>query len=184
MVNRMVFPSQETPKTDRFCSPRLFNFTHGRIELHRRMPRQIRRNPSDSHVVLIEFGGESTPFTDLISCLSGTLSLWTDTGSSHDVIIEPSDVFCFHLRRLVNQAGKYTPEPFTFPKHIYLDQFLFENLDLANQKRNAERRLLDEISELARMKEGLTRHNVCISLVIVDGLYLIGQAEQRYHQRS
>ncbi|XP_006455181.1 hypothetical protein AGABI2DRAFT_226546 [Agaricus bisporus var. bisporus H97] len=139
--------------------PRLFNFTHGHIELHRRIPKQSKRAPSDSHIVLIEFGGETTPYTDLISCLSGTLSKWTDTGSSHDVIIEPSDVFCFHVRRAVNQEGKFSPEPFSFPKYIYLDQFLLENLELANETRLGERKLLDGISELTRMKEGLTQHN-------------------------
>lgn len=144
--------------------PRLFNFTHGHIELHRRIPKQSKRAPSDSHIVLIEFGGETTPYTDLISCLSGTLSKWTDTGSSHDVIIEPSDVFCFHVRRAVNQEGKFSPEPFSFPKYIYLDQFLLENLELANETRLGERKLLDGISELTRMKEGLTQHNVGGSL--------------------
>lgn len=138
--------------------PRLMHFTHGRIELHRRMPAG-RRYSSDSHAVLVEFGNEKIPYTDLISCLSGTLSSWTDTGSSHDVIVQPSEVFCFHLQRLVNEAGKYSVEPFTFPKFIYLDQFLLENLDLANKIRVAERRILDEISELSAMKEGLTRHN-------------------------
>ncbi|KAF9453345.1 hypothetical protein P691DRAFT_719810 [Macrolepiota fuliginosa MF-IS2] len=153
-----LIESQLKPQSENESS-RLFNFTYGHMELHRRMPRQMRRSPSDSHIVLVEFGGEAIPYTDLISCLSATLSMWTDAGSAHDVIIEPSEVFCFHLRRQVNQAGKYAPEPFTFPEHIYLDQFLFENLDLANQKRNAERKLLDEVSRLERMKEGLTRHN-------------------------
>jgi len=139
--------------------PRLLHFTYGHIELYRRLPRQMRQHPSDGHVVLVEFGSEAAPYTDLISCLAGTLSLWMDSGSAHDVIIEPSEVFCFHLRRLVNQAGKYSPEPFAFPKSIYLDQFLFDNLELANQKRNAEQKLLEEISALTRMREGLTRHN-------------------------
>jgi hypothetical protein len=124
------------------------------------MPPGSRRYVSDSHAVVVEFGNEKIPYTDLISCLSGTLSTWTETGSSHDVIVEPSDVFCFHLQRLVNEAGKYNPEPFTFPKSIYLDQFLLGNLELANKTRVAERKILDEISELTRMKEGLTRHNV------------------------
>ncbi len=141
-------------------STRLFHFAHGHIELHRRMPRQTRQHSSDSHVVLIEFGSEAAPYTDLISCLAGTLSSWTDSGSSHDVIVKPSEVFCFHLRRLVNQSGKYSPEPFNFPPSIYLDQFLFDNLEIANQKRNAEQKLLEEISSLTRMREGLTRHNV------------------------
>ncbi|KXN88417.1 hypothetical protein AN958_07323 [Leucoagaricus sp. SymC.cos] len=139
--------------------PRLMHFTHGHIELHRRMPRGQRQYPSESQVVMIEFGNEKIPYTDLISCLSGTLSSWSDTGSSHDVIVEPSDVFCFHLQRLVNEAGKFNPELFTFPKFIYLDQFLLENLELANESRMAERKILEEISELTRMKEGLTRHN-------------------------
>lgn len=120
----------------------------------------MRQNPSDSHVVLVEFGSEAAPYTDLISCLAGTLSSWMESGSSHDVIVEPSEVFCFHLKRLVGQAGKFSPEPFTFPKFIYLDQFLFDKLELANQKRNAEQKLLEEISALTRMREGLTRHNV------------------------
>lgn len=163
MMNRKYISFLDDVPSNRRYRPRLFNFTHGHIELHRRMPKQTRRSPSDSHVVLVEFGSETTPYADLISCLSGTLSNWTDVGSSHDVIIEPSDVFCFHLRRALNQAGRYTSEPFSFPKHIYLDQFLLANLELANQTRIAERKLLDDISELTRMKEGLTQHNVGMS---------------------
>lgn len=135
------------------------HFTHGHVELHHHMP-QGTTYSSDSHVVVVEFGSEKIPFTDLISCLSGTLSSWTNTGSAHDVIIEPSDVFCFQLQRLVNQSGKYSPEPFIFPKSLYLDQFLLSNLELANKIRISERGMLDEISELSRTKEGLTRHNV------------------------
>lgn len=138
--------------------PRLMHFTHGHVELHHHMP-QGTTYSSDSHVVVVEFGSEKIPFTDLISCLSGTLSSWTNTGSAHDVIIEPSDVFCFQLQRLVNQSGKYSPEPFIFPKSLYLDQFLLSNLELANKIRISERGMLDEISELSRTKEGLTRHN-------------------------
>ncbi|KAJ3567931.1 hypothetical protein NP233_g6045 [Leucocoprinus birnbaumii] len=138
---------------------RLMYFTHAQVEIHRRMP-PGRRYYSNSHSVLVEYGNDKIPYTDLISCLSGTLSSWADNGeSTHDVIVNPSDVFCFRLQRLVNESGKHSPEPFTFPKSIYLDQFLLGNLELANKTRMAERRLLDEIAELTMMKEGLTRHN-------------------------
>lgn len=151
--------SSLTPLIHSFSSPRLMHFTHGHVELHHHMP-QGKRYSSDSHVVLVEYGNEKIPYSDLVSCLSGTLSTWTVDGSAHDVIIEPSDVFCFQLQRLVNQSGKYSPDPFIFPKSLYVDQFLLSNLELANKIRISERGMLDEIFELSRVKEGLTRHNV------------------------
>lgn len=150
--------SSLTPLIHSFSSPRLMYFSHGQVELHHRMP-QGKRYPRDNHVVPLEYGNENIP-SDLVSCLSGLLSTWTVAGSIHEVIIEPSDVFCFQLQRLVNQSGKYSPDPFVFPKSLYLDQFLLSNLELANKIRISEREMLGEISELSRVKEGLTRHNV------------------------
>lgn len=161
-----------------FSSPRLMHFTHGHVELHQRMP-QGKCYSSDSHVVVVEYGNEKVPYSDLVSCLSGKLSSWTPTGSAHDVIIEPSDVFCFQLQRLVSQSGKYSPDPFVFPKSLYLDQFLLSNLELANKIRISERGMLDEISELSRVKEGLTRHNVRVDTPTIRNSNL--QSEPRYY---
>jgi arginyl-tRNA synthetase len=58
---------------------------------------------------------------------------------------------------------KTTPDAFVFPKCIYLDQFLFHNLELANNKREMEREINAEIRELTAHRETLTHFNVSIT---------------------
>lgn len=140
----------------------LFSFTSCQIELNGRMPRRVSRNYGPGTVVHFEFGGDDSGPNDLLSCLSSVLSRFREGGSSHDVIIKPSELVGFQLKRLPSQSTatpKTTPDAFVFPKWIYLDQFLFHNLELANNKREMEREINAEIRELTAHRETLTHFN-------------------------
>lgn len=114
-------------------------------------------------VVVVEFG--HTPHNDLISCISDNLTRIGNRSSSHDVIIRPSDIISFQLKRASTSLSKTSPDPFVYQKTIYLDRFLFDNIQLTNSKRKQEREMLDEIHRLKVMKETLTRSDVSIFLL-------------------
>lgn len=148
-----------------FCSARLFHFFHGHAEIHGRIPKLSKTTPEGS-VVTVEVGDGLVP-NDLVSRLSAVLSTFTETGSTHDVIFEPSQLVMFHLKATRNNpsttlpnTAKSTSDVFIYPKYLYLDQFLVENLRLANEKRALEREMSAEIEALARKREFLTRYNV------------------------
>ncbi|PPQ90851.1 hypothetical protein CVT25_007386 [Psilocybe cyanescens] len=136
---------------------RLFSFTHGNVTLVKDAPVRANRNPEDGMVVTVEFGDHNI-HNDLISCISDNLTKTTSRYSSHDVIIKPSDVITFQLKRVPSSStSKTSPDPFAYPKSLYLDRFLFDNLALTNSKRKLERDMLDEIQKLKSYKETLTR---------------------------
>ncbi|KAF8805609.1 hypothetical protein BYT27DRAFT_7192382 [Phlegmacium glaucopus] len=138
---------------------RLFSFSYNTVKLIDKLP-QINNPPQTSTVVAVDFGGDSV-HNDLISCLSDNLNKFYRNGSRHEVIIKPSEVCTFHLRRAPVIAGhaKASPDPFVFPKSIFLDRFLFHNLEFTNEKRELEQRMTDEIKELMTHKATLTRFN-------------------------
>lgn len=88
----------------------------------------------------------------------------------HDVIIKPSDVIAFNLKRKLAPPGtpNTSPDPFVYPKSIFLDRFLFDNLALTNSKRKKEREILEEIKQLKAYKESLTHSDVSSALVFGD----------------
>ncbi|CCM03777.1 uncharacterized protein FIBRA_05924 [Fibroporia radiculosa] len=113
-------------------------------------------------------GAEDT--NDLISCLSGELGL-TDLNpdpSRQQVIFESSEVVAFQIVRdnapptytsSVGKGGRTDRTTFGYPKHVYLDQFMKSNLELANEKRGKQRELLAQIDELVAKKDALVRYN-------------------------
>lgn len=125
-------------------------------------------------VVKVDVRG-TDDMNDLVSCLSAELSL---TGvpadpSKQQVIFDPSGVVAFQLLRdgappsysaSQGSGGRAERRTFGYPKHVYLDQFLKENLALANEKRARQRGLLAEVEQLALKKNGLMRFNVRSSL--------------------
>ncbi|KAH9474579.1 putative ubiquitin carboxyl-terminal hydrolase K02C4.3 [Psilocybe cubensis] len=137
---------------------RLFSFTHGNVVLNNQDAAiKSNRSSEDGIVVTVEYG-DSVLHNDLISCISDNLNKIEPTCSSHDVIIRPSDVITFQLRRLPNaSSSKTSPDPFVYPKSLYLDRFMFDNLAFTNNKRKQERRMLEEIENLKAQKEKLTR---------------------------
>ena len=113
-------------------------------------------------VVAVEFGGDNA-HNDLISCLTDNLNKFQRNGiSRHDVIVKPSEVCVFHLKRapVIPGHSKASPDPFVFPKSFFLDRFLFHNLEFTNEKRELEHRMKDEIKDLTAYKTLLTRSNV------------------------
>ncbi|KAF8639202.1 hypothetical protein AX17_001688 [Amanita inopinata Kibby_2008] len=138
---------------------RLFFFRHGSVEYYAGVTRRLRRAQGDGFVVVVDVGLENIP-NDLIGALSANLSRYTDTGSSHEVIVDPSDVVAFQLNYHRQATGsRQNLDTFVYPKTIYLDQFLLTNVELANQKRQLERDMHAEIAKLVAEKETLTRFN-------------------------
>jgi hypothetical protein len=126
------------------------------------MPRKFKRtSPDDGFVVLVDVGMENIP-NDLIGTLSANLSRYSDSWSSHDIIIEPSDVLAFQLAYKRQSSSRSNLDPFFYPKTLFLDRFLMSNVELANQKRRQEKDMNAEIVNLTTQKETLTRYNVCI----------------------
>jgi hypothetical protein len=81
--------------------------------------------------------------------------------SRHDVIVKPSEVCVFQLKRapVIPGHAKASPDPFVFPKSFFLDRFLFHNLEFTNEKRELEHSMKAEIKELTALKASLTRSN-------------------------
>ena len=131
------------------------------MRLTNKLPHPIDSPVQNGTVVAVEFGGDSV-HNDLVSCLTENLNKFQRNTSRHDVIIKPSEVCAFHLKRAPTISGhaKASPDPFVFPKSFFLDRFLFHNLEFTNEKRELEQNIKAEINELATYKATLTRSNV------------------------
>jgi hypothetical protein len=145
-----------------FCSSfyrRIFSFTHGRISLGPSGTyAHVDAHPGSASVVTVGFGGEN-PYNDLVSCMEFVLTKTTNSHISYDVILAPSDVIGFQLTHLpVNSSS--SPDPFVYPKTLYLDRFLFKNFALTNEKRGIENKMRQEIQELTHQRAALTQFNV------------------------
>ena len=154
--HRQVSPIFQTENSD----SRLFSFTYSTVKLINKLP-QITSPPQIGTVVTVEFGGDSV-HNDLISCLTDNLNKFDRNISRHDVIIKSSEVCVFYLKRapIIPGHAKASPDPFVFPKSIFLDRFLFHNLEFTNEKRELEQKIMAEIKELMAYKATLTRFNV------------------------
>ncbi|TFK29498.1 hypothetical protein FA15DRAFT_664043 [Coprinopsis marcescibilis] len=137
----------------------LFEFSSVMVELSNRLPRKVSRNHKGS-VVALEVppnGGG-----DLVSRLTSLLSRFDEGKSTHDVIVEPSEMISFKLvRHPPPDDGQKKPEaiPFQFPKSFFLDQFLFRNLEISVRKQTQQLDLSREIEELKQQRETLTHLN-------------------------
>jgi len=150
----------------------LFTFTHGRVTFSVAngisSVTRVSPNTQPGMVVSVEIGG-NTSHNDLISCISDHLNEYTPSQTRHSVIITPSEVISFQLKRVPNPPGssKPSPDPFVYPKTIYLDRFLFSNLDTTNFKKRKEISMLKQIKELKAYKEVLTQSDVSPSILIM-----------------
>ena len=109
----------------------------------------------DMTVVKVDIRGVPEA-NDLLSCLSQ--ELFPERHQRQQVIFKPSEVVAFQLIR--NHPTNGDREIFSFPSHLYLDQFLKENVELANSRRKLQWDLNAEIEKLNRRKLELTRHEV------------------------
>ena len=142
------------------CRPRLFHFLHGQSD------NDPRKYPNETELVTVTVGGNTAgENNDLISCLSAQLSAPLDQPARQELIFEPSDVVAFELvGRTSSQSTSFGSErkAFRYPKHIYLDQFLQANVELANAKRAEQREMNDELEKLFVRRKSLTSFDVGI----------------------
>ncbi|KAG5637216.1 hypothetical protein H0H81_005379 [Sphagnurus paluster] len=146
-------------KREEESQPYLFHFKHARVESKGGTSKIVQTINESANVVNVEVGDNVVP-NDLVSRLSNNLSQHDGTCTMSDVIVEPMEVVAFHLKTLSGVTpgpGKPPPEPFIFPKHFYLDRFLLENVDVAEQKRTQEREMQAEIEEMTKKRDFITR---------------------------
>ncbi|KAL4076724.1 hypothetical protein V8B97DRAFT_2022016 [Scleroderma yunnanense] len=153
-VDQFIFNGQPAP------NPRLFHFLYGsntseHVEvLQETSIVPIAVNPPDG-------GGEAN---DLIGRLSSQLSNPQDSSEKQSVIIEPSEVVAFQLSRSssshLNSTGTSADrKPFTYPKSVYLDQFLKENVEFAENRRRQQHEMYAEAQKLILHKKSMTHFN-------------------------
>ncbi|KAJ6537423.1 hypothetical protein DFH09DRAFT_1178175 [Mycena vulgaris] len=137
---------------------RLFHFTFCKIHSPVTGPPETVFESDSGHVVAIEINPEA-PSNDLVARLSQTFNIYNEDGSSdHQLIREPSEMVTFEITVHSNSSSGTTPEPFVYPKSIYMDEFLAVNLDLANETRMSQRQIQKQIEELTTEKRDITRH--------------------------
>ncbi|KAJ6476980.1 hypothetical protein C8R45DRAFT_1008456 [Mycena sanguinolenta] len=142
---------------------KLFNFTHCRVHIPTTGPPERIYEPDFGHVVNIDVHPEAPgPTNELVARLSQQLNTYNSDGSStHNLIQRPSEVVTFEIA--VVKGGSSTtvagasPEPFAYPKCIYMDQFLEANVDLANETRASQMQIQKELEQLATKRRDITR---------------------------
>ncbi|KAF9467199.1 hypothetical protein BDZ94DRAFT_1249830 [Collybia nuda] len=149
-------------KSEEDVDVHLFHFFHGNAEIRGHSPK-VNRKIHDGSVVIVEIGDGLSP-NDLVSRLATSLNQYSETGSVHEVIFEPSQLVMFQIKWVPNNTASTGPaksssDAFFYPKSFYLDQFLVGNLTIANQKRAQERQMLEEIEALAKEKAFITHFN-------------------------
>ncbi len=106
---------------------------------------------------------------DLVSALSARMA-HSEIPSKQLVIFEPSDVVTFHLVRhdtlpSYSRSPSLPRQPFRYPKHIYLDQYMKENVEISSAKWRQQREIAEMIQNLTLRENALKKHQVrtCIS---------------------
>ena len=145
-------------------SPQVFFFSYSRINTQSSGEVVIH----EDCLVQVETGDDGESENDLISRLTSSLSRYHDTGSEHDVILEPSEVIAFHLRNTqsatssANAPALLHQKPFKYPKTLYLDRFLSDNFQLADAKRKQQMEITDQIQKLTAQRNSITHCNVSL----------------------
>ncbi|KAJ7594362.1 hypothetical protein C8J56DRAFT_926565 [Mycena floridula] len=127
---------------------RLFHYSVGR-------PKMNHRSTEEGCIVDIEMSHESNlGRNELVSRLSSKLTAHRLT-DFRDAIIEPSEVVAFNLKPPHRVLSNPVPEPMTYPRVIYMDQFLASNMDIALAKSHQEKTMNQEIQQLNERKTAL-----------------------------
>ncbi|KAF7350731.1 Glycoside hydrolase family 79 protein [Mycena sanguinolenta] len=126
---------------------KLFNFTHCRVHIPATGPPE-RVSPG--------------PTNELVARLSQQLNTYNPDGSStHHLIQRPSEIVTFEIAVIKGgfstSGGGASPEPFAYPKCIYMDQFLEANVDLANETRASQMQIQKDLEQLAKKRRDITR---------------------------
>lgn len=136
--------------------------------------------------VHVEYGMTNV-HEDLVQRLSMTLTQELNPlHFKYEVILEPApDVVAFVLQ---NYGKCLSPPALTYPKRIYMDQFLNESTEFAHQKQQEVRDMQEAVRTLWDRKQALTRFNVCVAdvhfTIIVAEHEALGREEQRYPEGS
>ncbi|RPD52248.1 hypothetical protein L226DRAFT_474460 [Lentinus tigrinus ALCF2SS1-7] len=123
--------------------------------------------------------GSSPDSNDLLSALAAEFAppdtLKNKAPMRRHVIFEPSEVIAFELVRDSAPPSydaaigrKNERSTFRYPKSLYLDQFMRDSYELANQKRMTQRGLLDGIKDLEARKQKLLHFNDKGTLRVAD----------------
>ncbi|PPQ99320.1 hypothetical protein CVT24_009188 [Panaeolus cyanescens] len=139
---------------------RLFSFKHGRVTIYNDGRGPVFETPKETGMVVNISSGQPDSANDLISAITQCLSSYTEEASMHEVIITPSEVIGFNLRRGARSSvSKSSLDPFSYPKTLYLDRFMFDSLQLTTEKHEQERRLNEKIQDLMRTRRTLVTNN-------------------------
>ncbi|KAF7982834.1 hypothetical protein HWV62_25790 [Athelia sp. TMB] len=113
--------------------------------------------PDVTSIVSVTVGSNSNEGSqDLMSCLSAQFAPpGNEAQRKQNVILELSDIVAFELHPGYRGSAK-DRKPFSFPKVIYLDQFMQENADFAQAARARQRAISEEVDKLTLRKKSLT----------------------------
>jgi hypothetical protein len=147
----------------------MFFFSYSHIST---VPYSPGAHTSEECIVSVVTGGDDLTSNDLVSRLSANLSHYYDNNvSTHDIILEASQVIVFSLKNsrpspsaLAHSSSvalsSEAYRPFKYPKSLFLDQFLGDNFELANQKRIQQLEMISDIQKLTSRRNGITRFDV------------------------
>ena len=120
---------------------------------------------------------------DLMSCLSAQFAPpGNEAQRKQNVILELSDIVAFELHPGYRGSAK-DRKPFSYPKVIYLDQFMQENADFAQATRARQRAISEEVDKLTLRKKSLTSFDVSTLLYFGD-IFTCRFIEQEHPERS
>ncbi|KZP12925.1 hypothetical protein FIBSPDRAFT_869788 [Athelia psychrophila] len=132
---------------------RMFNFSYGHAD-----GIETSDLPDVTSIVQVTVGNNGSSH-DLVSCLSAQFAPSANEPQNwQNVILECSDIVAFELLA-GSRGGTADKKPFSYPKVIYLDQFMQENAEIAQAARVRQREMLEEADTLTLRKKSLTSFN-------------------------
>ncbi|KAJ7210924.1 hypothetical protein GGX14DRAFT_450460 [Mycena pura] len=158
-VINVVQDDLDMQQIERGTVSRLFYFTYCKIHSPVAGAPETVFESNTGHIVPIEISPDAPPNGNaLVTRLSQTFNTYHDDGSSdHQLIIQPSEMVTFEISVNAPATAPAEREPLTYPKTIYMDEFLAVNLDLANETRAAQRQMQKEIDALVARKQSISR---------------------------
>ncbi|KAF7325876.1 Glycoside hydrolase family 79 protein [Mycena kentingensis (nom. inval.)] len=138
---------------------KLFHFSYCRVRIPPSGPPIKIQEPNLGRVVPIEISPDAPPGgNSLVTRLSQTFNHYHEDGSSeHQLITAPSELVAFEINVRPAAVPTPSPEPLSYPKTLYLDEFLEANLDLANETRESQRRYRNQIETFMERRRKITR---------------------------
>ncbi|KZP04592.1 hypothetical protein FIBSPDRAFT_1054581 [Athelia psychrophila] len=131
----------------------MFNFSYGHAD-----GIETSNLPDVTSIVQVTVGNNGSSH-DLVSCLSAQFAPSANEPQNwQNVILECSDIVAFELLA-GSRGGTAGKKPFSYPKVIYLDQFVQDNAEIAQAARVRQREMLEEADTLTLRKKSLTSFN-------------------------